>query len=371
MVYVLNKEGIPIMPTARHGRVRRLLERGQAKVVRRTPFTIQLAYDTEDITQPVTLGIDAGSKTVGVSTTTETKELYAAECKLRADVTKNLSARREFRRARRNRKTRYRAPRFNNRIRAKHKGWLAPSIEQKINTHIQLIKTVCNLLPITKIIIETAEFDTQRLKAMLEGKPLPVGADYQLGEQYDEYNTRQYIFHRDGYRCRVCGSKHGDTQNGVKVKFHVHHLESRKTGGNAPNNLITLCRRCHTKYHEGKLLLPETLRKPYSMRDATFMGITRKTLMGRVRRLFPGIEVMETHGYITKCRRETARLQKSHAVDARCITDSPMAKPLDCIYQQKAVRRHNRQLHKATILKGGIRKANQTPKYVHGFQLFD
>ncbi|MDR0999950.1 MAG: RRXRR domain-containing protein, partial [Clostridiales bacterium] len=100
MVYVLNKEGISIMPTARHGRVRRLLERGQAKVVRRTPFTIQLTYATEGITQPVTLGIDAGSKTVGVSTTTETKELYAAECKLRADVTKNLSTRREFRRAR-------------------------------------------------------------------------------------------------------------------------------------------------------------------------------------------------------------------------------------------------------------------------------
>jgi N6-L-threonylcarbamoyladenine synthase len=181
------------MPTARHGRVRRLLERGQAKVVRRTPFTIQLTYDTEGITQPVTLGIDAGSKTVGVSATTGTKELYAAECKLRADVTKNLSTRREFRKARRNRKTRYRAPRFNNRIRGKHKGWLAPSIEQKINTHIQLIKTICDLLPITKIVIETAEFDTQRLKAMLEGRPLPVGADYQLGEQYDEYNTRQYI----------------------------------------------------------------------------------------------------------------------------------------------------------------------------------
>jgi N6-L-threonylcarbamoyladenine synthase len=91
-------------------------------------------------------------------------------------------------------------------------------------------------------------------------------------------------------------------------------------GSNAPNNLITLCKRCHTKYHEGKLLLPETLRKPRSMRDAAFMGIMRKTLMGRVRGLFPGIEVMETHGYITKYRRETARLQKSHAVDARCIT---------------------------------------------------
>jgi hypothetical protein len=284
---------------------------------------------------------------------------------------KNLSTRREFRRNRRARKTRYRAPRFKNRIHSKHKGWLAPSVEQKINTHIQLIKGVRKILPVTKVVIETAEFDMQRLKAMLEGKPLPVGVDYQLGEQYDFYNVRQYVLHRDGYQCRVCGAKHGDKRKGAEAKFHIHHIESRKTGGNAPSNLIALCEICHSKYHDGKLELPETARKPRSMRDAAFMGAMRKTLIERVRALLPDAEVSETHGYITKHHREKALLQKSHAADARCITGYPMAKPLGCIYQQKAVRRHNRQLHKATILKGGHRKANQAPKYVHGYQLFD
>ena len=107
MVYVLSKNGTPLMPTERHGKVRRMLKEGKAKVVIRTPFTIQLLYDSELYTQPITLGIDAGSKTVGLSATTEEKELFASECELRSDIVENLSSRRESRRTRRNRKTRH------------------------------------------------------------------------------------------------------------------------------------------------------------------------------------------------------------------------------------------------------------------------
>ncbi|MEE1399107.1 MAG: hypothetical protein UF329_01695, partial [Bulleidia sp.] len=43
----------------------------------------------------------------------------------------------------------------------------------------------------------------------------------------------------------------------------------------------------------------------------------------------------------------------------------------DTYYVSKAVRHHNRQLHKNTILKGGIRKRNQAPHVVKNFRLFD
>ena len=147
-------------------------------------------------------------------------------------------------------------------------------------------------MPITLVRVETAEFDTQRLKAMLEGKPLPVGTDYQLGEMYDEYNVRQYVLKRDNYTCQCCGAH---TTAKKAVKLHVHHLESRKMGGNAPGNLITLCITCHDALHKGKVSLDNKKRgKP--MRDAAFMGIMRRTLMSRLREELP-ITVQGTYGY--------------------------------------------------------------------------
>lgn len=215
------------MPTERHGKVRRLLKEGKAKVLRRCPFTVQLLYETVNAVQEITLGVDAGSKHIGLSATTETKELYAGEYKLRTDITKNLATRREFRRARRNRKTRYRKPRFNNRVKSKHKGWLAPSIEAKIGSHLKIIEDIHRILPISKIVIETGAFDIQKLKADLEGLAAPEGKEYQQGEQLGFWNVREYVLFRDNHTCQCCKGKSGD-----KV-LNVHHLESRKTGGNA------------------------------------------------------------------------------------------------------------------------------------------
>ena len=120
-VYVLNKHGQPLMPCS-PAKARRLLEADKAKVIKRTPFTIQLLYGSTGYKQPVILGVDAGSKTIGLSASTESEEVFSAEVTPRNDVVKNLSTRREFRRARRNRKTRYREPRFDNRARSKRKG---------------------------------------------------------------------------------------------------------------------------------------------------------------------------------------------------------------------------------------------------------
>ena len=253
------------------------------------------------------------------------------------------------------------------------------------------------ILPISCIRVETAEFDTQRLKAYLEGKPLPEGEDYQHGEMYDEYNVRQYVLHRDGYTCQCCGAHPTDKK---AVKLRVHHLESRKTGGNAPNNLITLCASCHAKLHTGEIVLPKGKRKRgHVLRDAAFMGIMRKTLFQRLRSMcdVPITEVRADMGHpepfnmkfigvgneqwgrlytdrlplFIKAIREKYEIKKTHTSDARIIAKGEETHRVCPTLLLKPVRRHNRQIHKATILKGGVRKKNQAPKYVFGFQLFD
>lgn len=363
--YVLNKRGEPLMPCS-PGKARILLKQQKACVVKRTPFTIKLLHGSAGYKQPITLGVDAGSKHVGLSASTEKRELYSEEFTPRNDVVELLSTRRQNRRSRRNRKTRYRAPRFNNRVHSKHKGWLAPSVEVKIQEHITVIKRICRILPVTLVRVETAEFDTQRLKAMLAGKPLPVGTDYQLGEMYDEYNVRQYVLKRDNYTCQCCGAH---TTAKKAVKLHVHHLESRKVGGSAPSNLITLCTTCHNNLHKGKITL-DGKKRGKTLRDAAFMGIMRNTLLTRLRNELH-IPVQNTYGYITKLLREQNDIKKSHVNDARCISKHPLAEPCSICYRTKAIRHHNRQIHKAKILKYGIRKANQAPYIVKGFRLWD
>lgn len=368
MVYVLSKNGQPIMPTENHAKVRLLLKSGKAMVVRRTPFTIRLVGTNKTYTQAITLGVDAGSKHVGLSATTEKKELLAAELRPRNDVVNLMSSRREMRSSRRNRKTRHRKARFDNRVHSKHKGWLAPSVEVKIWNHIQGIRFVSKLLPLTIIRVETAEFDLQRLKAMETGNPLPVGTDYQLGEMYDQYNVRQYVLFRDGYTCQCCGA-HSTARKSVKL--HVHHLESRKTGGNAPDNLTTLCEDCHKGYHTGKVQLPAKKRRRKSTRDAAFMGVMRKTLMQRLKTMFPAIHVCSTYGYITKYWRERKDITKTHISDAFVVAKNFDAARLEKSLLMIPKRQHNRQIHKCKINKGGKRKLNQVPKYMFGYQLFD
>ena len=360
MVYVLSQHGQPLMPTENHAKVRALLKHGKAKVIQGCPFTIQLLYESTTHTQKINLGIDAGSKTIGVSATTDSKVLYESEVVLRNDIVELLSGRRALRNSRRSRKTRYRKPRFDNR--KKPDGWLAPSIRQKIETHVTVVGNVMKILPVTKIIVETASFDIQKIK-----NPEIEGVGYQHREQLDFWNVREYVLFRDGHTCQCCKGKSKDNI------LNVHHIESRKTGGNAPNNLITLCETCHKAYHKGIITLPKEIHRGMRFRDAAFMGIMRWAFYDRLKELYNplGAEVINTYGYITKNTRIEHGLPKEHYVDARCISDNPAAKPLDHYYFQKKVRCHNRQIHKNTILKGGIRKRNQASYEVKGFRLYD
>lgn len=360
MVYVLSKTGQPLMPTENHAKVRVLLKQQKAKVVHRCPFTIQLLYDSTDYTQPVSLGIDAGSRHIGVSATTETKVLYEADVTLRNDIVDLLSTRREARRTRRSRKTRYRKPRFNNRIRKD--GWLAPSMQQKVDTHLTVVHKATEILPVNIITVETASFDIQKIK-----NPDIAGTGYQQGEQLDFWNVREYVLFRDGHKCQCCKGKSKDPV------LNVHHIESRKTGGNAPNNLITLCETCHKGYHNGTVSLPKNIRRGMKFNDAAFMGIMRWAFFNRVKETYEplGIMVNMTYGYITKKTRREHNLPKDHFIDARCISGHPDAVSDGTVFYQKKVRCHNRQIHKQKILKGGIRKRNQAPYLVKGFRLFE
>ena len=354
MVYVLNIEGKPLMP-CKEAKARKLLKQNKAKIVKREPFTIQLLFECENQTQDIMLGVDTGSKHIGLSATTDKKELYAADVELRNDIVDLLSTRKENRRTRRN-KLRYREPRFNNRVHSKNKGWLAPSVENKINTHLKVVSNVHEILPITKITVETASFDIQKIN-----NPEISGSEYQQGEQLGFWNVREYVLWRDNHTCQYCKGKSKD-----KV-LNVHHIESRKTGGNAPNNLITLCETCHEKHHKGEIQVK--IKRGISFKDVAFMGIMRWAFYERLKEICPNVSM--TYGYITKNTRIENSLPKEHYVDARCISGNPLAEPLGYYFYQKKVRCHNRQIHKANILKGGIKKRNQAEYLVKGFRLFD
>ena len=356
MVYVLNQNGQPLMPTENHAKVRILLKNKKAKVIKRCPFTIQLAYDSTNYTQDITLGVDSGSKHIGLSATTRNKVLFESDVELRNDIVNLLSTRRQNRRTRRNRKTRYRKPRFNNRRRKE--GWLTPSVQNKVDSHLTVIRKVHEILPITKIIVEVASFDIQKIK-----NPTISGTEYQQGEQLNFWNVREYVLFRDCHTCQCCKGKSKD-----KI-LNVHHIESRKTGGDASNNLITLCETCHTGYHKGIVKLPKTIHRGMSFKEATFMGIMRWAFYNKLKEIYPNVNL--TYGYITKNTRIRNSLPKEHYIDARCISGNPKAISNGTVYYQKKVRCHNRQIHKNTILKGGIRKHNQAPYDVMGFRLFD
>lgn len=338
------------MPTERHGKIRRLLNEGKAEVVKKIPFTIKLLYDATEFTQPVTLGIDSGSKHVGVSVVANNKELFSGEHVLRdgkTGVPNLLEARRSLRRSRRNRKTRYRPARFDNRTRKPSPGydkWFTPTTRTQIAGHEHMIRELKKILPISHIIVECASFDTQLLQ-----NPDINGVGYQHGEMSDwSANLREYVLARDKYTCQWC--KKSTFKNNVIL--NTHHIQFRSQGGSdRPKNLITLCTDCHHKLHEiekktGKM--PIDLNKSASLRAPALTSTMKWELFNMVKRYDANANM--TFGYKTKKTRIDANrnlglnLEKAHHIDARCITGYPTAKPLDVIYVSEQKRCHNRQL---------------------------
>ena len=357
MVYVLNTDGKPLMPTKRHHRVRQLLKKGEAVVVCCYPFTIMLTTEKPRFVQEISLGVDSGTRHIGVSATTCKESMYSAEAILRKDISDLIATRRKIRRTRRKR-LRHRPPRFDNRIASKKKGWLPPSTNNKVEFHKKVVRYVRSLLPIHEIAVEVASFDTQKLvNSDIEGE------QYQHGEQEGFDNVREYVLWRDGHTCQHCKGKSGD------CVLQVHHIESRKTGGNAPNNIVTLCKTCHDRYHRGEIKL--NVKRGKSLRDASVMNVIKDRLYEAIMADNPDIKVRYTYGYRTKQLRIANGLPKSHVIDAMVISGNPLVKPSQEVWELTQVRRHNRQIHKANKLKGGKLQRTQSAYNVMGFRLWD
>jgi hypothetical protein len=325
MVYVISKNGEVLMPCSpRKARV--LLKNGKAKVVSRVPFTIQLIYGSSGYKQPITLGIDSGTTYIGFSAVSEAKELFGGEFNLLGNISERLTERAAYRRTRRNH-LRYRKCRFLKDT--KEEGWLAPSIQHKLDSHIKFIRKIKSILPINQVIIEVANFDIQKIK-----NPGIQGKEYQEGEQKGFSDLREYILHRDKHKCQNPKCK------GKSAILQVHHLGYWKNDRtNRPENLVTLCINCHTAdNHQKDGFLYGWKPKLKSFRDATFMSMVRWRLVNQ-------LKCEHTYGVQTKQKRTVLGLEKSHHNDA-FVTANGTHQPRCETTQIGQKRKNNRSLEK-------------------------
>ena len=353
-VYVISKDGQPLMPTIRFGKVRRLLRDKKAKVVRRCPFTIKLLYEPESlVVQEVVLGQDTGSKHIGTACLTNNEILYQSEIILRDDIKKKMDRRRVSRRNRRQRKIRYRKPRFLNRANSTKKGRLPPSTRSKVQSHIDEIEFCKNILPISKIVLEVSQFDTALMKNPALINEMVKHWGYQKGFNYEYSSRREAVLNRDNYTCQCCGRKH--------VRLEVHHIVFRCMGGtDDERNLITLCEKCHKAIHDGILVLTKKPKR-LNLKYATQMSIIRSQLL----KFYPN--AIETFGFVTKENRNNLNLQKEHFIDACVIASAGKKfKQLDWLFKKRRVAKQNRQLCK------GFRGEIKLPTgKILGFKRFD
>lgn len=354
MVYVISKNGQPLMPTKRSGKVYRLLKTKQARVVRRCPFTIQLLYEPKTaIVQEVVLGQDTGSKHTGTACITNDEVVYQSQVELRDDIKAKMDGRRQARRGRRSRKIRYRKARFLNRKNSTKLDRLPPSVKHKVQAHIDEIEFCKKILPISKIVLEVSQFDTALMKnpALISEKVRHWG--YQKGFDYGFSSKREAILNRDNYTCQCCGKKH--------TLLEVHHIIWRSKGGSDDeDNLITLCHDCHSRVHEGLLVINKKPRR-VNLKYATHMSIIRSQLL----KVYP--DAIETFGFVTKENRNHLNLPKDHYIDACVIASS--GKPFKLsneIFYKRRVAKGDYQLCK------GVRGEQRIPVgKIQGFRKFD
>ena len=343
MVAVLSSTGVRLMPTSCY-KARKLIKSGKAVIHSYDPFTIKLTQRENGSIQPIEYCCDTGYQHIGISIKSAKHEYVGVQVDALKDEKKHHKDAMTYRKTRRNRKTRYRKARFDNRKATKPKGWLAPSIKHKKELHLAQIQKYAKVFPITNIIFEMGEFDTQLLKAIEEGRPMPVGVEYQQGEQYGFDDVRNAVFTRDNYTCVCCGRSIKDG-----AILHAHHLKYRSLGGtNRMKNLVTVCERCHTPTNHQKGGLLWELMEKYKAKDfkgATFMTTVRWQMYDELKAVFPDTEIHLTYGSRTKETRRQLNIKKSHINDAYCMGEfHPRHRTKHWLYTKK--RRNNRILVK-------------------------
>jgi hypothetical protein len=346
-VYVQSKDGELLMPTRRCGAVRRWLRDGDAIVVNLCPFTIRLNWDCETNTQEIIVGVDTGAVEVGCSAVSGKRVLYASKTKLRTDISKKMQRRAMYRRSRRTRKLRYRQPRFNNRTRPK--GWLPPSLRSKAESTVKVVRQLSKILSISKVKVEIAKFDTQKLQ-----NPDIKGKEYQQGKTEGYDNVRAYVFERDNYTCQICKKQFGILQ--------THHIHQRKdNGSDRPDNLVTVHKDCHERFHKGEI--EHKFRKPKQYRAETIVTILKDFIVAELNKEF---DVEVTFGHITKRNRQRLNLPKSHWADAIAIANPKKIERVDKILKRICVTQRRYQISK------GIRSEKRLPDGdLFGFKQWD
>lgn len=320
-VFVLDKHKSPLMPCSEK-RARLLLARGRAVVVRAYPFTIRLKDRIGGGTQPVRVKLDPGSKTTGIAVVRENgqkqhvlalMELVHRGCQ----ISKNLEQRRAFRRRRRN-QLRYRAPRFLNRT--KPKGWLAPSLQHRVDTTRSLVNRLRSLVPVSGVSQELVRFDTQKME-----NPEISGVEYQQGTLLG-YEIREYLLEKWGRECAYCGEK--DTP------LQIEHIDPRANGGsNQISNLTLACDPCNkekgkqslvefftssTRFKRHQSRLDRVLKQRKTpLRDASAVNATRWALYQTFKST--GLPIEVGTGGRTKFNRRRFNIPKTHALDAACV----------------------------------------------------
>lgn len=318
-VFVLDKNLNPLDPT-HPARARELLQKGRAKVFKRYPFTIVLNGRTveESTVHSQRIKIDPGSKVTGVAVVQEQtgRVTTALEISQRGQQIKDsLESRSALRRGRRNRKTRYRKPRFLNRTRKD--GWLPPSLESRIaniETWVRRIRKVC---PITAISQELVRFDLQQMQ-----NPEIDGVEYQRGELFG-FEVKEYLLAKWGRKCAYCGVEN--------VPFEIEHIVAKSKGGS--NRVSNLCLSCHScnqakgnkPVEEFLKKKPEILKRVLAqasspLKDAAAVNATRWELYRRLQSI--GLPVEVGSGGRTKFNRKTRGIEKTHAFDAACVGTS-------------------------------------------------
>ena len=296
-VYVISINGEVLMP-CKPAKARKLLKRKRAIIVKLHPFTIQLTFECENKVQEVELGIDSGYQNIGFSCLTANKELASGTVVLDGKTSNRLTERRMYRRGRRN-KLWYRKPRFLNR--KIKEGWMPPSVKRRYDTHLSLINRLKAIMPISKVTIEVANFDIQKI----ENEDIN-GVGYQQGDMYGYQNVRGYLMAREKGKCQLCKKEFskGDPS-------HVHHCKQKnEEGSNRVKNLAILHKKCHIRLHKKGLRLTA----PKQYKTPTFLSIINK----RFKKDIPNVNI--TFGYITFTNRIKLSLEKTHYNDAFVIT---------------------------------------------------
>ena len=321
-VFVLDTDKRPLDPV-HAGTARHLLNAGKAAVFRRFPFTLILKEACPDTPgQPLELKIDPGSKTTGIAIKQGDKVIFGAELQHRGQQIKDaLLSRRQLRRGRRNRKTRYRPARFLNRTR--RDGWLAPSLQHRVlTTTIWAIKFM-RLAPITSIAQELVRFDLQLMQ-----NPEISGVQYQQGELAG-YEVREYLLAKWNRKCAYCSVEN--------VPFEIEHIQPKSKGGSdRVSNLTIACHTCNQSkgnqdirdFLSGKPdLLNRILKQAKSpLKDAAAVNSTRWALFNRLKET--GLPVSTGSGGLTKFNRTRLGLPKTHWLDAACVGQVAVLKVL-------------------------------------------